>query len=390
MLDRTGFKRQRFEDLLSDMEDKARDAWGETINTSAASPLGIILRIFAWFLAAVWATAEDVYNAGYVNTAEGNNLDRLGPNAGITRDTEQYATGYVTFSGTPGYLVPAETQVRTETDVYFETAVDAQVGTAGTVTVEVDALDPGLSGNVAAGAIVIIVNPTAELTAVTNAAAVTGGRAKETDDEFRTRYTQSVAGGGGGTSDSVLGAVLSVSGVRAATVINNRTSQSDADGRPPNSYQVYALGGADQEIAEAIFARAPGGIEMYGDVHRVVADLSGELQDVYFSRAAEVLISVVVNVTKNASYPADGDALIRSAIVRYIGGEYDGAYYNGLTMGADVVYTRLISAVYSVDGVEDVAVTAGTGGAQAAQNVGVARYQVAQTSEALIEVTSHV
>lgn len=105
----------------------------------------------------------------------------------------------------------------------------------------------------AAGTITVIVNPNADLVSVINEEAVTGGRSKETDDEFRTRYTQSIAGGGGGTSESILGAVLGVSGVRAATVINNRSINTDADGRPPKSYQVYALGGDEQEIVEAIF-----------------------------------------------------------------------------------------------------------------------------------------
>lgn len=87
----------------------------------------MLLRIFAWFLSILWSTVEDVYNSAYVNTATGASLDRLGPNAGITRDTEQYASGFVTFTGTPGYIIPAETQVRTETDVYFETAESAQI-----------------------------------------------------------------------------------------------------------------------------------------------------------------------------------------------------------------------------------------------------------------------
>lgn len=109
-----------------------------------------------------------------------------------------------------------------------------------------------------------------------------------------------------------------------------------------------------------------------------------------FSRADEVQIQVQVDVTRNSSYPANGDELIRNEIIRYIGGEYGGAYYNGLTMGADVIYTRLISAVYSVEGVEDVQVLAGAGGNLEAANVEIARYQVAQTSEDLVEVSSHV
>ncbi|MNV89201.1 hypothetical protein D3C71_1834750 [compost metagenome] len=59
-------------------------------------------------------------------------------------------------------------------------------------------------------------------------------------------------------------------------------------------------------------------------------------------------------------------------------------------MGAVVVFTRLISAVYSVDGVEDVELTVGTGSSMGSQNVAIAQYQVAQTKAADIAVSSHV
>ncbi|MNL54157.1 hypothetical protein D3C87_1774640 [compost metagenome] len=68
-----------------------------------------------------------------------------------------------------------------------------------------------------------------------------------------------------------------------------------------------------------------------------------------------------------------------------------GSYYNGLSMGASVVFTRLISSVYSVDGVDDVTLTVGksTGSLNGA-NVPIQPFQVAQTKAASIEVTSHV
>ncbi|MNT95140.1 hypothetical protein D3C72_2369680 [compost metagenome] len=68
-----------------------------------------------------------------------------------------------------------------------------------------------------------------------------------------------------------------------------------------------------------------------------------------------------------------------------------GSYYNGLSMGASVVFTRLISAVYSVDGVEDVTLTVGkNSGSLNSANVQIQPFQVAQTKATDIEVTSHV
>lgn len=49
LLNETGFQRQTYSELLDGMEDKAKELFGEDINTSSKTPLGIILRIFAWF-----------------------------------------------------------------------------------------------------------------------------------------------------------------------------------------------------------------------------------------------------------------------------------------------------------------------------------------------------
>ncbi|MNC34215.1 hypothetical protein D3C75_826400 [compost metagenome] len=124
----------------------------------------------------------------------------------------------------------------------------------------------------------------------------------------------------------------------------------------------------------------------------MVDDLAGEPHTVKFSRAAEVGIRIVVDVTKGDEYPADGDAQVQSALIRYVGGsDSAGAYYNGLNMGADVIYTKLISAVYSVAGVEDVVLTVGkVSGGLGTANVDIEPYEVAQAVAANVEVTSHV
>ncbi|ULO08942.1 baseplate J/gp47 family protein [Paenibacillus sp. 19GGS1-52] len=391
MLDSTGFKRLRFDDLFAQMEDKAKETFGDTINTSIRSPMGIILRIFAWFLAIIWSTAEDVYNSGYIPTATGNNLDRLGPQVGITRTLAQWASGQITITGIPGYVVPAGFRASTASGVVFET-LEAVTLTAGTGTVAIEALEAGAGGNWGTGMITVVVNPVPDIINVINAAPITGGREKETDAEFRNRFDQSVAGGGAASVDALRGGLLRLPTVRAAAVIENTTMTTDSVGRPAKSFQSYVLGGDEQEIADTIFATKSGGIESYGAISVQVEDLGGQPHTVKFSRAAEVAIKVSVTVTKNDQYPADGDEQVRSAIIRYIGGtDAVGSYYNGLSMGGSVVYTRLISAVYSVEGVEDVALTVGkVTGSLGSSNVVTQAYEVAQTTAAQTTVSSHV
>ena len=73
-----GFLRPSYADLLDAFEVKAKELFGSTVNLSVRSPLGIFLRIFAWFAGLTWQLAEDVYNSGFIDTAAGVSLARLG------------------------------------------------------------------------------------------------------------------------------------------------------------------------------------------------------------------------------------------------------------------------------------------------------------------------
>ncbi|MEK3910969.1 baseplate J/gp47 family protein [Paenibacillus sp. FSL H7-0331] len=390
MLDSQGFKRKRYADLIVEMEAKAREAYGETVNTSERSPLGILLRIFAWFLSKPWEKAEDVYFSAYINTAQGVQQDRLGPHVGITRIAEQYASGTVNFVGTAGYTIPAGFSVRTQTGIYFTTVNSVTLDGTGLGTGAIRASVAGARGNVAAGTIIEIVNPNPNVTSVTNAVAAAGGREKETDPEFRERFTLSVSGGGAGTLDSIRGALLRVPGVRAATIIENTSLLIDAEGRPGKSFEAYVLGGDADAIAQSILDTKAVGIESYGGVSRTVTDLSGAPHTIKFSYAVEVAIHVRANIRTNAQFPADGKAQIRSAVIRYIGGEdSDGSLYSGLAMGNDVIYTKLISAIYKVEGVEDVSLQMAAAGGYTSDNIAISSNQVAQVIHSDIEVVSH-
>ena len=49
-----GFLRPSYADLLDAFEVKAKELFGSTVNLSVRSPLGIFLRIFAWFAGLTW------------------------------------------------------------------------------------------------------------------------------------------------------------------------------------------------------------------------------------------------------------------------------------------------------------------------------------------------
>ena len=387
-LDSTGFKRKRFADLFAEIETKAKEVFGPQLNTSERSPMGILLRLVAWFLSFIWQLAEDVYNAGYVNTANGANLSRLGPYVGITRIQPTQATGSITLTGTAGTMVSAGFRLATSGAVLFETTEAITIGGGGTGSGSIRAVAPGRGGNAAAGQITVIVNPLPGVTAASNPADTVGGREIETDTEFRDRFNLSVAGGGAGTIDSIRAALLRVPGVRAATVIENYTSTTDAEGRPSKSFEAYVLGGAAADIGQTILTTKAAGIEPWGDESVTVKDAGGFDHVMKFSYAEQVQVYIRLTVTTNSSYPVDGAAQLTSAIIRYIGGEdADGTLYVGLNMGDDIIHSRLIAAAYGVPGVTDVIAELSEDGVEwSAANFEIAAAAVAQTSYNIIEV----
>lgn len=390
-LDKNGYKRKTYDELLTEMQVRAKELFGENVNVTGRSVISFLLRIMAWFLSLVWEDNEDVYYSASINSATGTSLDRLLPYGGISRNNEGYAEGPLSISGTANYTLLQGFVVTNETDVFFETIEDVTLDANGSGTVTIRALDPGIIGNVGAGQVTIIVNPDANIESVTNPEEITGGREKETDVEAKDRYDVSVEGLGSATIPSVRANLLKLDGVRAAQVIDNYTMET-VNGQPPKSIQAFVLGGNDQEIAETIFNTKAGGIEPFGTVTQTVTDLGGQVHTVRFSRAEEVFVRIRVTIQKNNAFPADGGDQIRSALVRAIGGEdISGALYAGLSMGDDVVYSRLIAQIYKVEGIDDVQLELSTDGIDySSGNIAIGLQQVAQTDSDFIEVIANV
>jgi uncharacterized phage protein gp47/JayE len=174
-------------------------------------------------LAATWA--QEVLRRGFAQTTFGEYLDMRADEHGLTRRPAAPAKGTVTFTGTPGTLIPAGTQVSTaSTDtspaVVFQTTVDATITAAGTVDVPVQAVEGGSQGNVPAGAIVFLAEPLPGVSSVTNAAATSGGEDEESDESLLQRYLTKVRNpSAGGNKADYINWALEVPGVGGVSVV---------------------------------------------------------------------------------------------------------------------------------------------------------------------------
>ena len=157
------------------------------------------------------------------------------------------------------------------------------------------------------------------------------GRLTETDEELRQRWLGLLTIAGRATPDRIRAAVLAVDGVEFARVFENESNVVDIDGRPPHSFEVVVLGGADDPIAQAIWDNKPAGIQSYGTNDSGTAiDSQGIPRIMQFSRPVEQYLWLDITVTAGEGFPTTGDsaAAIVAAVATWAA--------STLTVGSDL------------------------------------------------------
>lgn len=205
-----------------------------------------------------------------------------------------------------------------------------------------------------ASSLIEIVTPVTGWDSITNPSSGITGRAVETDEEFRIRREVSIISGNA-TDESIRSAVLNnVDSVTTCNIFSNRTDSVDGESRPAHSFETVVQGGTDNNVAEEIWTRMPSGIQTHGNVNGgagiTIQDSLGHDQIIEFSRPEDVYIFVKVrrNFNSEETYPANGDDLIKQAIVTW------SLITTNITVGTDVIRQRLITPVYTVPGIDEV------------------------------------
>jgi len=193
------------------------------------------------------------------------------------------------------------------------------------------------------------------VTSINNPRNFDQGRLEETDEELRERFLNTTGAVSKATVDSIIKGVSQVDGVDDVSLLNNIEDAVSPEGLPPKSFEVIVQGGEDQDIADAILAFAPAGIESFGNVSTTAIDSQGTIQPISFTRPENLYIFVNVVFEKYEefnNFPVDGIELIKEALVN-----------NGQNFkpNLDVIPSRLNSPIYAnVQGVGDILITCGS------------------------------
>ncbi|MCK6758420.1 baseplate J/gp47 family protein [Enterobacter asburiae] len=277
-------------------------------------------------------TAITVYNCFSPATGYGAALTSNVKINGIARRGATNSTVDLVLTGTAGTSITNGT-VKDTNNVIWRLPALVTIGVGGTVTVTATCSNSGAVAALA-GTITTINTPTRGWASVNNPAAVTVGAPAETDAELRIRQGQSVALPSLTPFEGVDGAIANVAGVTRHKLYENDTGATDSNGLPPHSISAIVDGGDVTEIAQTIRGNKGQGTATYGTTSVTVPDTYGNPHVISFSRSTDVPIYGHITLKAFTGYTSQIGVQIQQAVADYI---------NGLTIGDDVLLSRIYS-----------------------------------------------
>ena len=381
-----GFSRKGYLDIILDMNNLAKELFGEDIDLSERNPFGMSLQNIAWEISELWDLAEDVYNSPFIDTSEGMSLDSTGKYIAISRKAAQKAVGTITVLGNEGVAIPKGFRISTQnTDIVFETTERSVIGKVGEVDISIRSILSGIANNLPSSTLTKIVNPISGVNETYNENPTTDGTEVESDKDFRERYYRSVSLGGSSTRESVEAALLNMPNITDAFVEENETMEYMED-IPPKSLAPYVFGGEDEDVAKVILLSKAGGIRSYGSTEVEVEDSKAVRHTIGFTRPMVRDLYIRLGITRGIQYP--GDDVIKRSVLNYIGGQdADGVIYKGLKLGEDVVISKLIAATTCLSGVDDVSVEVSFDGeTYTSTNISINKKEIARADVDKVEI----
>lgn len=341
----TGFVRKTLSEILDSLESGWRDIFGASIDLSESSPDAQILGLFAGALDEAWQAAAALYGSYRPSQSVGAALSEIVLFNGISRKIGTPSLVATTITTTGSVNITSSARFASVAGDLFAPTLPGSYANGSTVLLY--AVEKGPI-TVPAGELNRIVTPISKLTAITNPLAnYYTGAYEESDAELRARQLLSTENSAINILEALYASLGQLDGVTALRIYVNDTAATVA-GRPAKSYEVVIQGGDDAEIADTIWDNHPAGIEIYGTTTQNITDSQGNTQAMKFTRPTPVDIIVNIVVAPTSSYPGDGDAQIKQAILDYAAGLMVSGEKFGV--GDDVLLTKLYTPINSIPG----------------------------------------
>lgn len=268
-------------------------------------------------------------------TAQGDALSRLVRINGIRRLAASYSTVPLKVEGTVG--TPINKGIIEDPLKQRWLLPDlVTIGTDGTASCTARAEKIG-AVYVPKSAIFTIITPTLGWQKVSATADAMPGDKVETDAELRLRQRLSVAIPSQSILAGMLGAVANIKGVSSVRAYDNDGEITDARGIPAHTIAIIVDGGADQDIAQAIYTKKTPGVGTFGATAIVIYDKYGIPLTIRFARPKRTTIIGEITLKKLPTYNAETSGHISTAVAAAIAAE---------SIGAVLYRSKLFNAAY--------------------------------------------
>jgi hypothetical protein len=372
-----GFTPKSYDDIVSDIETRLKQEFGESFDTTPESPDGMLIRMMARFIYDQWLLAEAAYHGYNPSAITGIGLDNLVRLNGISRIENRPTTVAVQIAHVDeddiGQVVPAGTIIESNGTQFILGNSVILDGEALATCTEI-------------GAITILPNETWSVVStlgfdvtITNAEAGVTGVVRETDPQLRARRERSVIRSGTATAEAIYAAVADLD-LEFITIVENSTAATDpVTGLPPHSFMTVVVGSTEALVAQRIYENKPIGIQAYGNIIVPITDSQGYTHEIGLSRPSEVDIVVEIEVVRPDNVALSSIRNIRDAVVEHI---------NSIQIGMDVIWADLFAPA---TGASDVIVktikVAKSGDTVDVADVPIEAFEQAVTNATLVTVT---
>lgn len=317
-------------DILAGVQADIDSAFGGGVNASLETPQGQLASSESAVIADKNAQLAYVVNQLDPDYASGEFQDAIGKYYFLTRKGATATSVTVTLTGIAGTVVPALSLAQDVNGNTYANSGDVTIGAGGTVSATFNNI---VTGPIpcAAGSLTQIYQAIPGWDAITNPSAGVLGQDVESRADFEYRRKNSVALNANGSKQAIAANVFNVTGVTDVYVDENVTDVTVNRGSTnypmlPHSLYVAVVGGADADIANAIWLRKNDGSNMNGTVTVNVPDTSYSVPypttPITFVRPSSLAIKFVVQIVNNPLLPANIITLIQNAIIaRFTGAD---------------------------------------------------------------------
>jgi uncharacterized phage protein gp47/JayE len=374
-----------YADILAYLVSNYQSIFGSDVYLGNDSQDYQWISVMALLASDTMKTLQLDYNNRSPLTAIQTALDSLMKINGISRKAASFSTCDVTINGYAGTII-LNGVVGDSAGYKWNLPVSVTIPAQGAITVTATCQTIGAIAALP-GTITSIVTPTYGWVSVTNVNAAILGQPAETDAQLRARQAISIALPSKTLLVGTMGAIASINGVTRYNIFENPTGSPDTYGTPAHSITCVVEGGAQSDIAYAIYNNSNYAYTNGTTEVDVTDPVYGFVTQIHFYRPTYKPIDVMMTIHLLPGGTSALLAQIKTAIVNYLNSLQIGELVTVLTgiVGATLsLMPDLTKPIFSIESVGACL----HGGTPAQTDISINFNEVCQGIAANITVTS--